>query len=143
MEINEINFRHESPVQIRFNDIDLLGHVNNATLQEYFDLGRMHYIHDVFGDDLFKGDKALIVASIHTDFLMPTFLREDMVVKTSILRIGEKSLQMEQHLYETKKKQVKVVCKSVMVGVDVKLHQSIAIPQDWRDRIGFMEQRTF
>ncbi len=141
MEIKEINFHQESPVQIRFNDIDLLGHVNNATLQEYFDLGRMHYIHEAFGDELFKGNKALIIASIHTDFVMPTFLREDIVVKTAILRIGEKSLQMEQHLVETNTNEVKAVCKSVMVAIDKQMHQSIVMPQSWRDKIGKLEQK--
>lgn len=143
MEIKDISFHNESPVQIRFNDIDLLGHVNNATLQEYFDLGRMHYIHKAFGDDLFNGTKALIIASVHTDFMMPTFLQEDIVVKTAVLSIGGKSLQMEQHIVETNKNQVKVVCKSVMVGIDTSLHQSIEIPQEWRDIIGKMENREF
>lgn len=143
MEIKDITFHNENPVQIRFNDIDLLGHVNNATLQEYFDLGRMHYIHKAFGDDLFNGNKSLIVASIHTDFVMPTFLREKIVVKTAILSIGGKSLKMEQHLVDKNKNQVKAVCKSVMVGVDTTSLKSTEIPQEWRNIIGGMEKTSF
>ena len=29
----------ETDIQIRFDDIDMLGHVNNVNLQHYFDLG--------------------------------------------------------------------------------------------------------
>jgi acyl-CoA thioester hydrolase len=29
---------HTIPVQVRFNDIDLMGHVYNAKYQEFFDL---------------------------------------------------------------------------------------------------------
>lgn len=140
MEINNITFHQESQVQIRFNDIDLIGHVNNATMQEYFDLGRMHYIHDAFGDELFQGNQALIIASIHTDFLAPVFLRERIVVRTAIVKLGTKSLTMEQHLVETSTNVVKAVCKSVMVAIDNKMHQSIEMPQEWRDKIGAMEQ---
>ncbi len=39
MDVHTIAFNQEDPIQIRFNDIDLLGHVNNTIIQEYFDFG--------------------------------------------------------------------------------------------------------
>ena len=45
MDIEKINFKHTIPVQIRFNDLDVFAHVNNAVIQEYFDLaqGNIHW----------------------------------------------------------------------------------------------------
>ena len=36
-------FRHSIPVQMRFNDIDVLGHVNNSVFFTYYDLGKSAY----------------------------------------------------------------------------------------------------
>ena len=32
-----------TPIQLRFNDIDQMGHVNNAVIMEFFDYGKMKY----------------------------------------------------------------------------------------------------
>lgn len=40
-------FRTVLPLQIRFNDIDLLGHVNNEMYFAYMDLGKMRYFQEM------------------------------------------------------------------------------------------------
>ena len=37
---------HTLPLQLRFNDVDMMGHVNNAVIMEFFDLGKSHYFAD-------------------------------------------------------------------------------------------------
>ncbi len=138
--MKEITFQHSIPVQIRFNDIDLMGHVNNATIQEYFDLGRMHYLHDTFGGDLFKGNQVLIIASINTDFINQLLLTEAVEVKTAIVKIGTKSLNMIQQLVDKNTNELKAVCKSVMVAIDKHLHQSVEMPDIWKEQIASMEK---
>ena len=32
-----VKFNHQMSVQIRFNDVDIYGHVNNAVILSYFD----------------------------------------------------------------------------------------------------------
>ncbi|MEO8760903.1 MAG: hypothetical protein ABI388_06615, partial [Bacteroidia bacterium] len=34
--INITDYKHSTPIQIRFVDIDKMGHVNNATILSYF-----------------------------------------------------------------------------------------------------------
>lgn len=51
----EGNFKHITPIQIRFNDIDHLGHVNNNAYFAYYDLGKERYIIDVLGVDFATG----------------------------------------------------------------------------------------
>ena len=45
-------FRTVLPLQIRFNDIDLLGHVNNEMYFAYMDLGKMRYFQEMMDDKL-------------------------------------------------------------------------------------------
>ena len=98
-ELNEVVFQHETPVQLRFNDMDMLGHANNAIVQEYFDVGRVHYLKDTFTYKLWQGENTVILANINTDFIVPVFIQDDIVVKTTTLSIGTKSFKMVQHLF--------------------------------------------
>ena len=43
LDINQIEFNHQQAIQIRFNDVDVIGHVNNAVQLSYFDLGKVKY----------------------------------------------------------------------------------------------------
>ena len=39
--------KHQVPVQLRFNDTDALGHVNNSTYFSFYDLGKSEYLPDL------------------------------------------------------------------------------------------------
>ena len=47
METTSPAFRHTLPLQLRFNDIDLLGHVNNSVYFSFYDLGKARYFETV------------------------------------------------------------------------------------------------
>lgn len=127
-------FNHIDKIQIRFNDIDLLGHVNNAVIGEYFDLGRMNYLHRIFGGSVKLEQESLVVASVKTDFFVPILLRFDIEVRTKIYEIGGKSLKMAQVIVDSKDN-VLVESQSVMVAFSTDSKSTIIIPQQWRDWI--------
>ena len=135
MDYEKINFKHTVPVQIRFNDLDVFAHVNNAVIQEYFDLGRLYYLQQVLEGELKTGENTLIIASIKTDFSEPVFLEDNIVVKTSVYAIGEKSLRMIQVLADKHTGNEKAVCESVMVAFNKKFLQSVGFPEKWRKNI--------
>ncbi len=141
MEHQEIQFFFETPVQIRFNDIDSLGHVNNTIIQEYFDLGRMHYFKSIFKPNINWTKFPAIIASIKTDFASPVFINNKLLVKTKVTKIGNKSMNLIQHLTDTEGI-IKAVSHSVMVGFDHKTQNSIEIDQEWRDKISNAEKGT-
>jgi acyl-CoA thioester hydrolase len=142
MDIEKINFKHTIPVQIRFNDLDVFAHVNNAVIQEYFDLGRLYYLQQILEGELKTGENTLIIASIKTDFMEPVFLEDNIVVKTSVFAIGEKSLRMIQVLEDKKTGNEKAVCESVMVAFNKKLLQSIEFPWKWQENITSFEDKV-
>lgn len=141
MKQQDIVFRMSIPVQIRFNDIDPFGHVNNATYQEYFDLGRVHYFKQVFDGHLFTKELALVIASIKTDFLIPVLLHDHIEVRTKVHEIGNKSLKMLQHVVDTNTGQIKTTCMSVMVCFRKDgSHQTEVIPEVWRQKFNQIEE---
>lgn len=40
--MEEIVFHHALPIQLRFNDVDKFGHVNNTVYFSFYDLGRLN-----------------------------------------------------------------------------------------------------
>ncbi len=139
MEIEGIVFNHEAEIQIRFNDIDALGHVNNAVQSGYFDFGRMRYFETLSGGPIQWKKFAMVIASVHTEFEAPIFLHEKIGVKTRVISLGEKSLTMVQALVD-EKGEVKSTSKSVMVAIDFKTGKSTEMQEEIKTMIETFEK---
>lgn len=89
------NFKHKIPIQIRFKDLDDMGHVNNANHLSYIELARVKYFQEVFdiGTDWNKQD-GLILARVEIDFRNPVFFDDKVFVYTRCSRIGKKSFDL-------------------------------------------------
>lgn len=141
MDPENISFKVETDIQVRFNDIDGLGHVNNSVYSQYFDQGRMHYFNNLNnGKPVDWHEARLIIASTHINFLKPILLHEQIDVRTAVYRLGNKSLKMFQQLTDKTSGEIKATCKSVMVGFEPETNQSIILPDFWRKAIEAFEQ---
>jgi acyl-CoA thioester hydrolase len=126
---------HKIPVQIRFSDIDGIGHVNNVKYNEYFDIGRLHYLEEVFGRTLNWGDRQTLVL-VHTeaDYRHPTFLYDTVEVHTSVTEIGERSIRMKQRIVDTHGV-VRVEGLSILSTFDMETGKSFPIPEEWKEKM--------
>ncbi len=68
------NLKHFTPIQQRFNDYDILGHVNNAVFQHYFDLARIRYFAEILGENIVGSKYSLVMATINIDFHSPVLI---------------------------------------------------------------------
>lgn len=84
--VNEFPIR--TPIEVRFRDLDPLGHVNNAVYLTYAELGRMHYFRAVGTDG---AGRNFILARAEVDFLYPVHLGEHLEVLTRVPRVGNSS----------------------------------------------------
>ena len=60
--------KHITAIQIRFNDIDIAGHINNAIYMEYSDLAKMHYFNEVFKNTINWKEKGFVLAHFSLDY---------------------------------------------------------------------------
>lgn len=134
------SFRHAVPIQIRFNDIDMMGHINNAKIQEYFDIGRVHYFMNLFGE-LFDGELALVIASNKTDFFYPVLFAHSVEVRTTIYHFGNKSLKMLQQICLVGDGSVVSSCDSVLVCFRKDTKETASIPAEWKETVEKFEGR--
>ena len=137
--VEEETFNHAVDIQIRFNDIDGLNHVNNAVQLFYFDYGRMNYFSKVLGDTINWEDPGMVVASVKNDYIRPIYINEKIEVCSKVVEIGTKSMKMLQYIREKNSGEVKTVSLSVMVGFNRKQDASMPISDEWRQKLSAFE----
>lgn len=130
-----MNFYHTIPVQIRFNDIDLAKHVNNAIYPQYFDLARLDYFNKVFGKFPGFEGTGTIIASIKIDFFRPIFLSDSVFINTKVVSMGNKSYEMLQHIMRKGETEPLATAATVMVCFNYVRNETEEIPTEWRQKI--------
>lgn len=132
------NFKHKFPIQLRFKDIDKMGHVNNANYLTYIEVARVKYFEDVVGTDKkWSQQVGIILARIEIDYKAPVFLHDSISVYTRCSRIGNKSLTLDWVIVREKQHQEEVVAKgiAILVCYDYKHEKTIPIPDEQRNAI--------
>ncbi|MBQ5737784.1 MAG: acyl-CoA thioesterase [Alistipes sp.] len=119
-----------TPVQKRFSDVDSFMHVNNIWQQSYFDMGKTDFYTKVLGITGVFDKLRIITASTHTDYLGQVRLTDDIVVKTDVSRIGNKSMTLHQCIMLGDK--ILTESSSVMVAFDFETQQTVPMPEEWK-----------
>lgn len=136
------NFKHKFPIQLRFKDIDKMGHVNNANYLTYIEIARVKYFEDVVGTDKkWSQQVGIILARIEIDYKAPVFLHDTIFVYTRCSRIGNKSLTLDWAIVREKQSQEEVVAhgNAVLVCYDYVHEKTIPIPEEQRKAIQAFE----
>lgn len=127
-------YKNIIPIQVRFSDVDMMGHVSNTVYQTYYDSGKLNYFDQVTPDIDFI-NIGIVGASIHIEFLKPIFIKSRILVETRVSKIGNKSLTMEHRLVDELTNETLSTCKAVLVCFSVKEQKSIPVPQHWKENI--------
>lgn len=128
--MEEISYKHTLPVQIRFNDIDKFGHVNNAVYLNFYDLGKTNYFGSVCPNVNWERD-AILVVRLEVIFLSQIHDIDNIAVQTAVTGIGTKSFDLTQRVIDTETKDVKCVCTSTMVTYDLIEQKSKPLTEEW------------
>lgn len=122
------------PAQLRFSDVDRFGHVNNSVYFSLFDMCKTRYFHDVVGTDIFDR-MAPVVVHIEANFISPVFFPDEIVIDTSIVKMGNKSFTLLQRALNERTDEVKCYCETVMVMMDTATSQSVEIDEEFRTKV--------
>lgn len=112
-------------IQVRFADIDVMGHVNNAVYLSYFENARMHYFKNMLGSNWDWNKDGIILLKNVVEYLRPVLLNDEPEIKVFVVSIGTKSFTLG---YELTVDRV-LYCKglSILVGYNNEIHKSIEI----------------
>jgi acyl-CoA thioester hydrolase len=86
--MSEHPYKHKTPIQIRFKDIDKLGHVNNANHITYFELARIHYFRDVINESVNWNEQGVILAKTEINYHRPILLSDNVFVYSRVSKMA-------------------------------------------------------
>ncbi|MFZ5553901.1 MAG: acyl-CoA thioesterase [Bacteroidota bacterium] len=129
--------KHTIKIEIRFVDIDVMGHVNNAVYLNYFEQARMHFFAAAIGKQWDWINSGILLARNEIDYVSPTVLMDELHIETSCTRIGNKSMDFEYVAYvmSGNERVVRVKGKSIIVCYDYMKKQTIEVPEMWREKL--------
>jgi len=134
-------FHHRTPLQLRFNDVDVLGHVNNTVYFSFYDTGKAIYFSDVRGKSVDWKHVDTVIANVNCAYIAPIFFGEEVEVLTTCISISEKSFKLLQIIREKNTGEVKSLCETVMVSYNPDTITSQPLPDEWRKMLTDYEQR--
>ncbi len=123
----------ETDVDIRFNDIDLIGHVNNATFLTYFEEARWKFFALIFGKENITRLN-FIIASISIDYINPIFPLDEPVVRMWISDIGRTSFKFNYRIETKDKSRLFATGSSVQVFYDYSENRPIRVPDEFVEK---------
>ena len=126
---------HRTDIQVRFNDTDALGHLNNTSYTLYSEQGRVEFLNQ-FRDEGVN----LILAHISLDFLRQVRFQDTVYVLTRIAKIGRTSVTLAQEIYGSG--ELAARSRSVVVMFDYRAQQPVPISDEVRRKLGpYLEQQ--
>lgn len=134
MPMSPEGYRHSMPMEVRFADLDALGHVNNATYLTYMETARLRYVRDLGFWDLKPMGTGLIMAKAVVEYKLPLLMSDEITIYTRISRLGNKSSDME-HLIVRQDGAVASYGLITLVVYDYSANKSVPIPDAWRQLI--------
>ena len=127
-------FRFTYPLQVRFRDMDALGHVNNAVYLTYFEAARMAYWMHVNGrSDLSSMD--MILARAEVDYRAPVAFGDELEVGVRCVSVKRSSFVLEQALVERRSGRLVAQARKVLVHYDYAEGKSRPLTEDQRQRL--------
>ncbi len=116
----------KTDIQVRFSDIDILGHVSNSVYAQYFDMGRIEW-YSLISEQ--ENPSLSVVVSIKMDMLDEIKLNDKVHIETWCSELGNKSFMLNQNIYANGKC---VTTGSVTsVTLNRKTQKPILIPDHW------------
>lgn len=136
-------FRHITPIEIRFRDLDVFGHVNNGVILSYVETARIRYLVeiDIRSPQAGWNDIGFILAHINCDFRQPIFYGQRIEVGSRIVDVGRTSLRLA-HRVEADGK-LAAEGDGILVHYDYTSQRSTPIPAEMRVKIEAFEGSTF
>ena len=114
---------------VRFRDLDSMGHVNNAVYATYLEHARIKYFDSILNLSLAAVDTVNVHLEI--DYIKSLQMGEIVEVSLIVSSIGTSSITMDYILTNGSEKVA--TAKTVQVLLDGTTGTSTPIPQEWRD----------
>ena len=87
------------PIEVRFRDVDMLGHVNNAVVVTFLEVARFAWWRDYLDGRPFE-DEGFLIARIEVDYRRPILISDAIRIEVRCSRIGTSSFDLVSRIVD-------------------------------------------
>lgn len=128
-------YRCRSQAIIRFNDIDILGHLNNTVYFSLFDTAKADYLQKVMRGEVDWRRVESVIGTVNCTFINSCFYGEPLDIYTRCEDISNKTYTLRQVLINRDTEELKAICTTIMVSYDPDSHRSTEVSQRFRTAV--------
>ena len=110
------------PIEVRFADLDALGHVNHAVFITYMEHARTRWYGEYLGGRPFN-DEGFLIARVEIDYRKPIFLGDAVRVELRCTHVGQSSFALAYRLIRDSDQVVLAEGQTVQVMFDFASHR--------------------
>ncbi|MBI2890203.1 MAG: acyl-CoA thioesterase [Nitrospirae bacterium] len=135
-------YRFNTSLRVRFAETDAQGVVYNANYLVYFEVGRVEYLRQLFGDDFFSADRpyAVTVAEAHCRFISSARFDQALHIHSRIPRFGQSSYRFEYLIRNPARDRTVALGYTTMVTLDRQTMRPIRVPRPFVERVTAFEE---
>jgi acyl-CoA thioester hydrolase len=128
---------HRTPIQIRFVDTDMLGHVNNSNFLSYMEMARVSYFNTILPGLVDWSKEGIILAKAEIQYKKPIFLNDQLFVDIAVDHLSSRSFNMRYRFIRTTDMGEELCAEgnTLMVCYDYVNHSSMSMPESWKKAI--------
>lgn len=118
----------KTDIQLRYADLDTMGHVSNTVYGIYLELGRIEWFHKIPVMPM-----PCVVANLNINYLGEIRIEDKVYVTTRCIKVGNKSIQLSQEVYANDRCVTTAV--AVLVGFDPETRKAAPLLAGWEPSI--------
>jgi acyl-CoA thioester hydrolase len=127
-----LRYPHRMPIQTRWKDNDVYGHVNNVEYYSYFDTAINAWLIREGGLDIERGDIIGLCVESHCEYRAALTFPETIEVGLRVGKLGRSSVRYELGIFRTDDDEPAAEGHFVHVFVDRENRRPVAIPEPIR-----------
>lgn len=131
----EKGFRFSIPIEVRFSETDMFGHLNNTVTFAYFEQARINYLKNLglMNDWLDpNGETIPVVADLQCDYMKQVFFAEVVDVYVKANSIGNSSVDIH-YMAKNAKGEVVFTGRGAMVQISKKTGSGVAWSEEEKE----------
>ncbi len=120
------------PIEVRFSDLDAMGHVNNAVVVSFMEQARFQWWRTFLGGRKFQ-EEGFLIARVEVDYRMPILLGDDVRVELHCSKTGNSSFDLSYRLTRGLGGELFAEGRTVQVMLDFATHRPKPLAEATRE----------
>ena len=127
-------FRHTIDLAVRWGDMDAVGHVNNATILQYVESGRIDYFVNVM-NSFGHTEDGPILGEITCRYVAQLKYPADLIVGTRVVRFSPRTVTLQTGIFVDDTAELAAVAHATIVWFDYQAQHATPVPTSIIERV--------